>query len=473
VFSDNALSELQCADPSQIVDQRDSSAHLVLRQIVDRMSEAASEAELCIAASSLGIAGGVDRASIASAIDSAARNGESVARRRYQRGSVYQNKAKTVWLGNYAEYMLDSDGAEKRVRREVVLGAVRKPDATVMSKREDVDRINSSLSTLARERKSATFDAFAQIWEQDYLSLSKASTQSTMRGHIKRLKSVFTQKDMRQISTGDLQRVIASMVADEYQPKTIRNLWATVRLIWDAALAQGYVDRVLPKPRLPRVSRKVPKYFRLEDVAKIIAHSHGEQRVFYWLAAETGLRAGEIAGLRLGDVEPERISVSQSVWHGRVQAPKSDNALRTIAVSPQLGVLLLEQSERQKGKGHDFLFSSSTGSPWDASLFRRRKLKPLLRSLGVREAGFHGFRHFNASLLSSLRIPLKVIQERLGHDSDGSLTLDVYTHAEWEENVEAAQLAGEKIEKAVNSVSLTAVKEKEPPIEKSEALEAA
>jgi hypothetical protein len=46
----------------------------------------------------------------------------------------------------------------------------------------------------------------------------------------------------------------------------------------------------------------------------------------------------------------------------------------------------------------------------------------------------------------------------------------VYTHAEWEKNVEAAQLAGEKIEKAVNSVSLTAVKEKELPTEKSEAL---
>ena len=75
--------------------------------------------------------------------------------------------------------------------------------------------------------------------------------------------------------------------------------------------------------------------------------------------------------------------------------------------------------------------------------------------------------------LSSLRIPLKIIQERLGHASARSLTLDVYTHAEWEENVEAAQLAGEKIEKAVNSVSLTAVKEKELPAEKSEALEAA
>jgi integrase len=400
-----------------------------------------------------------------------------VARRRYQRGSVYQNKARTVWLGMYSEYVLDSNGAERRMRHQVVLGPIRKPDGTQMSKREAqrmlqpyVDRANSSLATPARERRGATFDAFAQIWERDYLSLSKPSTQATMRGHIKRLKAAFGRKDMRQITPGDLQRVISAMVADEYEPKTIRNLWATVRLVWDAALAQNYVDRVLPKPRLPRVSRKVPRYFRLEDVAKIIAHSQGEQRAFFWLAAETGLRAGELAGLRIGDVEPDRISVGQAVWHGRIQAPKTNNALRTVALSHQLGALLREQIERQKEKGREFLFSSSTGTPWDASLFRRRKLKPLLRSLEIREGGFHAFRHFNASLLSSLRVPLKAIQERLGHASAGSLTLDVYTHSEWEENAEAAQLAGERIEKAVNSVSLTAIQQKGLADENQQAL---
>ena len=116
------------------------------------------------------------------------------------------------------------------------------------------------------------------------------------------------------------------------------------------------------------------------------------------------------------------------------------------------------------------MFSSSTGSPWDASLYRERKLKPFVGSLQIREAAFHGFRHFNASLLSSLRVPLKVIQERLGHASAGIPTLDVYTHSEWEQNVEAAKLAGEAIEKAVNSVSLTAIQEEGPPTVKSEAL---
>ncbi len=51
---------------------------------------------------------------------------------------------------------------------------------------------------------------------------------------------------------------------------------------------------------------------------------------------------------------------------------------------------------------------------------------------------------------------------RLGHALSGSLTLDVYTHAELPENIEAARLAGDAIEKAVNSVSLTAVQEKGP-----------
>lgn len=203
----------------------------------------------------------------------------------------------------------------------------------------------------------------------------------------------------------------------------------------------------------------MPRHFRLDDVAKIIAHSEDELRIFFWLAAETGLRSGELAGLRVSDVSVDRINVCQSVWHGRVQAPKTSNAVRTLAVSAQLGATLWEQSEHQRAKRHEFLFSTSSGRPWDMSLFRQRKLKPFLRDLGIRDGGLHAFRHFNAPLLASLRVPLKTTQERLGHASACSLTLDVYTHTEWRENAEAAKLAGEQIEKAANFVSLTAVDE--------------
>jgi len=115
------------------------------------------------------------------------------------------------------------------------------------------------------------------------------------------------------------------MEVEGYEPKTMRNLWVIVRLIWDAALAQGYVDRILPKPKLPRAFKKTPRYFRLTDVAKIIAAAlriDMANGAFYWLVAETGLRAGELAGLRLSNVYLDHITVSQGVWNGKASIQK-------------------------------------------------------------------------------------------------------------------------------------------------------
>jgi len=269
-----------------------------------------------------------------------------------------------------------------------------------------VDRVNSSISTAARERRSATFEAFSEIWERDYLCLSKPSTQCTVRGQLKRLKAAFGKKDIRQIDAGNLQRVIAAMEAEGLEAKTIRNLWATVRLIWEAALAQKYVDNLLPRPRLPRLFKKKARYHLLQEIACILASSETELKTFYWLAAEAGLRSGELSALRLTDIAVDGISVSQSVWHGRIGEPKTSNAMRTVALSPQLALLIGEQSERQRQKGHSLLFTTKSGKPWDTNMLIKRKLYPLLDTLGIERKGLHAFRHFNASLLSNLRVPL-------------------------------------------------------------------
>lgn len=255
---------------------------------------------------------------------------------------------------------------------------------------------------------------------------------------------------MRSIGAGDIQRFIASGVAEGLDPKTIRNHWGAISLIWNAAHSQKYVDAVLPKPKLPRRAKKRAKFFTLSEVARIIAASEGEHRVFYWLAAETGLRGGELAGLKLSDIDGERLTINRSVWHCKEQTPKTNNALRTLALSTQLITLLWEQIARQKRKGFDYLFSASTGQPLDMNVFRRRKMTALLTSLSIRQAGFHAFRHFNVAILDALRVPLKTIQERLGHALTGSFTLDVYGgQPEWGRNLEAARAVGAELERAV------------------------
>jgi hypothetical protein len=128
-----------------------------------------------------------------------------------------------------------------------------------------------------------------------------------------------------------------------------------------------------------------------------------------------------------------------------------NNALQTLALSPRLISLLWELLARQKRQGYEYLFSVSTGNPLDMNVYRKRRLTPLLTSLEIPQAGFHAFRHFNVAMLDALRVPLKTIQERIGHAMTGSFTLDVYGGGQpvWEWNLEAARLLGTKLSKAV------------------------
>ena len=176
----------------------------------------------------------------------------------------------------------------------------------------------------------------------------------------------------------------------------------------------------------------------------------GQQRCLYWLLAETGIRAGELAGLRIQDVALDSITVEQSVWGGEEQQPKTQNAVRKIAISTQLAELLWKQIGRQKAAEHSFLFTVGNGSPLDINVERSRRLAPLLETLELAKAGYHAFRHFNVSMMDALRVPLKTIEERIGHALTGSFTLDVYGHTlDWNANEDAAKGLGEEIGKAV------------------------
>jgi hypothetical protein len=74
------------------------------------------------------------------------------------------------------------------------------------------------------------------------------------------------------------------------------------------------------------------------------------------------------------------------------------------------------------------------------------------RKLGPDVWVYHAFRHFNVSLMDALRVPLKTIQERIGHALTGSFTLDVYGHTlDWKYNEDAAKGLGEEIAHAVES----------------------
>src|SRR4029077_8967223 len=117
-------------------------------------------------------------------------------------------------------------------------------------------------------------------------------------------------------------------------------------------------------------------FFTVAQMGRIIKTAAEPQATFYWVAAETGLRAGELAGLRKTDVDlaNRRLSVEQSIWKGSVQTPKTESSVRTISISRQLANRLSAHLNRKAHRESVYFFCTRTGSPWDANMVVKRKL---------------------------------------------------------------------------------------------------
>lgn len=350
-----------------------------------------------------------------------------MARKRFQKGSVFVVGDK--WVGRWMIRVRLEDGSTKVVYRSRRLGLIK----VVGTKRQAMrllqpylDEVNNQLQMT---KPFATFSQFADRWKRDVLVTYKPSTQSDMQSQLrKHLVPFFGKTSLSELHGEEVQEFIASRKT--LSPKRVRNLVVTLRLMWKQAKAWRYVTHDLEGVVLPVCRTTEQPYFN-EDAVKALIHSASEPyRTFYWLAAVSGMRAGELTGLRLKDIDLENrvVRVERSMWRGKVGAPKSQAGTRRIAIGNGLAEHLKEFLKVWKPNNAGLLFTTRNGTPLDQNLIVKRKLKPLCKKLGIIPAGLHAFRHGMATVLDQIGAPLKVRQKRMGH-ADPRVTLTSYTHA--------------------------------------------
>jgi integrase len=161
------------------------------------------------------------------------------------------------------------------------------------------------------------------------------------------------------------------------------------------------------------------------------------------LALTTGMRQGELLALQWSDVDVtlRRLQVQRTlirVHQGTpvVAAPKSLTSRRSIQLTP-LAVTALQnhaqrlgtarQREGCSGRGTVWVFCDAKGIPLRASQMVRQSFQPLVAKAGLPPIRFHDLRHSVATLLLTLDIHPKMVQELLGHSQIG-VTLDIYSH---------------------------------------------
>ncbi len=354
-----------------------------------------------------------------------------MARRRYQKGSLLPKSGlpkNGLWIGRWREDVIRSDGTIERPYTWEVLGTAQDYPTRKLALRALEARLTTINSPSYRARPTATFAEFAKRWDATVLSQHKRSTQSSTRSQLR--KWLLPQLGSIAVKDLDGQRLQAFVSNCRCNPKTIRNLVATLRMMWNSARAWGYVAHdpfdglVLPKRGLVQTFS-----FSLEEIKRIVNSTSEPYRTFYAILAETGIRGGELCALRAIDLDLDNavIYVRQSVWRGQIQTVKSRKGNRRFPISPELVEHLRAFLRAWRPNALGLLFATQNGTPWDHCLVRKRKFHPLLKKLGIAQCGFHAFRHGNATLLDQIGAPMAVRQNRLGH-ADAQTTMD-YTHA--------------------------------------------
>jgi integrase len=340
-----------------------------------------------------------------------------------QAGTVYRYRAN--WIGQWLE---DLPGQERRARKAFTLGPV-----SGMTKCEARRMLQDHLTKLGvntaehLERSLSPVVTFAQAanrYETGRLLDLKPSTRRTNQYHLRKyLRPFFGGTVVNEISSETVNDAVRSWAKKGISRNTLRNMVTTL----SAVIGKNLGKTIKYPSQVEVINDDEAPCFTPEQMSQIIAAAIDPQmKAFFTTAAGTGMRSGELCGLRVDDVDLDKgiISVRRSAWEGSEQTPKTKNALRKIGIDGEL-VRILRRHIGQRRFG--YVFQARNGSPLRESNILRRELHPILNRLKIPKCGLHAFRHGRVSFLVENNVPLSMIRLWIGHGSDKMVAR--YTHA--------------------------------------------
>ncbi len=199
----------------------------------------------------------------------------------------------------------------------------------------------------------------------------------------------------------------------------------------------GFETMSAKESEKPRVRRREIKALDERQIAQLLGEA-ATDRLFplYVLAVTTGLRFGELLGLRWEDVDlrARRLAIRHTLQDlaGKLQLneTKTEKSRRVVALTKRATASLRSHRANMLSEGHrasPWVFCDTRGNPLRQSNVTRRSFLPLLERARLPKIRFHDLRHSFATLMLTQGEHPKVVQEMLGH-SNVALTLNTYSH---------------------------------------------
>jgi len=271
-------------------------------------------------------------------------------------------------------------------------------------------------------------------WADEWLSTIRTlepRTQAWYEGMlIRHVLPTFGQLPIGVIQQVHVRQFVTELSASGAGPRTVKGAYTTARQVFATAVGSGAIrSNPCDGVKLPRIVERDKLFLTADQVATLEAALPDQYALLVVFAAYTGLRAGELGGLRVGrlDLLRGKVEVAETLIEVRGHlsfGPTKNHERRTVGVPRFLCDRL---GEHLAGRSSDQLvFTAPEGGPLRHSAFYRRVFKPAVIRAGLDPAlRFHDLRHTTAALLIAEGAHPRAIMERLGHSSI-EITMNVY-----------------------------------------------
>lgn len=271
-----------------------------------------------------------------------------------------------------------------------------------------------------------TFAEVADEWWGDAMERIAFQTTKSYKPALRRAVDEFGDKCIKDIKPLDINRFLRSLQRS-LSPKTISHNRLVLNLIFNHAILAGDVEsNPCTAVRLPSGERNIRSAASPEDEAKVKASA--DVWLFPYFALMSGMRKGEILALQWKDIHFDEgfIDVTKSVEHigdrPRIKKPKTAAGVRVV---PLLNPLKEKLSSVKERRADAYIFSDTNGdTPLTDSRYATL-YKHFQADTGVKCTA-HQLRHSFATVAFECGIPVKSVQEILGH-KQLSTTMDIYT----------------------------------------------
>ena len=373
-------------------------------------------------------------------------------RARHQQGSLQRVKRKsgeTVWVFRWRETQINGS----RRYRKIVVGSVEEfKTESEAQNAVDALRLTINEQTPRQQLKEISFETLVQHYRQHEMpdifykksqmpedvaedeNRKSYATQDTYEGYLRKwILPRWKSYRLPDVKAVQVEQWLKSLPLAPGSKAKLRNIMSA---LYSHAIRWEWATRnPITHVRQSAKRRTTPIILNIVQIKDFLLNLKEPARTAVFLDVSSGLRVGELLGLKWEDVDFEslEVNVTRSVVKQKITRCKTEASRKPIPLDADLAEVLLNwKLQSPYPESGDWVFASphKKGKQpyWPGALFRAH-LQPALKAAGIPgNVGWHTLRHTFGTLMKANGEDMKTIQELLRH-SNYKVTADTYTQA--------------------------------------------